>query len=108
MVNLDELERTTDALIKARRVLAEAKEQAIEIKEALADQTAGIILNGECVGKNEKERDASLRSQTIKHRDRLLEAERRERAAILELEICKDIRRCQENMISVELMKEEA
>ena len=107
MVEISELQQTTEAIIAARRALAEAREQTITAGEALADQKAGIILNGECVGKNDKERDASMRSQTITHRDRLLGAEKLERSRVLDLEIRKDIRRCQENMISVELMKED-
>lgn len=107
MVSLEELERTTDALISARRVLAEAREQAIEAKEDLKSSECSLILRG-LNGKNEKEREAFLRTETFQERQTLLEAEKRERAAILELEICKDIRRCLENIISVELMKEEA
>ncbi len=107
MVSLEELERTTDALISARRVLAEAREQAIEAKEDLKSSECSLILRG-LNGKNEKEREAFLRTETFQERQTLLEAEKRERAAILELEICKDLRRHLENIISVELMKEEA
>lgn len=105
MVSLEELERTTDALISARRVLAEAREQAIEAKEDLKSSECSLILRG-LNGKNEKEREAFLRTETFQERQTLLEAEKRERAAILELEICKDIRRCLEDIIAIENIKE--
>lgn len=107
MVSLEELEKTTDALISARRALAEAKEQVITIKEALKNRECTLILGG-VNGKNEKEREAAIRADTNELRNAVLDAEKRERAATLELEICKDLRRHLENLISVELMKEEA
>ena len=107
MVSLEELEKTTDAIIKARRALAEAKEQVITCKKALIDRDCKQILQG-LDGKNQAERDAQLRILDASERAALDEAEKRERAAILALEICKDLRRHLENIISVELCKEEA
>ena len=108
MVNLEEMEKTTDAIIKARRALAEAKEQVIAALWELKKQQHELYLEGVVVGKNEKERDACIWGATAAFQKAVADAERRERAAILALEICKDLRRHLENIISVELCKEEA
>lgn len=105
MVEISELQRTTAAIIAARRALAEAREQVIDGKEALKSRECFLI--SVVAGKNEKEREANIRKGTTEERGALLDAERLERSRVLDLEIQKDIRRCQENMISVELMKED-
>ena len=102
MVDIAELEKTTEAIIAARRTLAEAREQAISCKEILADKERKLVLGG-LDGKNQAERDASMRTQTVLERTALGDSERLERAAVLELEVCKDIRRCQENIIAIEM-----
>ena len=96
------LEVAFDGVVRARAALLDAKEHAISSKEKLKDQEAGLILNGMIVGKNETERSASMRSQTIKWRDDLLEAEKSERVATLALEIALDARRNLENMLKIE------
>lgn len=105
MSDIKLMEETTNAIIKARRVLAEAKEQVTTCKEVLKDIETKMILHG-LGGKNKEERDAHIWQATSPERRVLADAEKRERAAILELEVCKDIRRCQENIIAIENMKE--
>ena len=96
------IEAAFDNVINARKQLLDAKEAVISSKEKLKDQEAGLILNGMIVGKNEAERSASMRSQTIKWRDDLLEAEKSERVATLALEIALDARRNLESMLRIE------
>lgn len=57
-------------------------------------------------GKNDRERDAWIRTKLFKDREVLLDAERLERSRVLDLEIQKDIRRCQENILAIENGKE--
>lgn len=102
MVDIAELEKPTEAIIAARRTLAEAREQATIAAWALKVQQHELYLEGVVVGKNEKERDACMWGATADLQKALAKSERLERAAALELEVCKDIRRCQENIIAIE------
>lgn len=89
-------------VIRARKACLESKEATIEAKEKLKDQEAGLINNGMVSGKNEKEREGSIRAQTMKWRDDLSNAEKSERIAILSLEIALDARRNLESILKIE------
>lgn len=95
----------TAALIEARRKLAECREASIEANELLANRKAGLIMDGDIIGKNDKERDACMRSMTDSLRHDANIAEGRERAAELELKTLKDERRLLENLLMIETME---
>ena len=89
-------------VITARKCLLDAKEVAIRAKEALKDQEAELILGGKITGKNETERAAAMRDQTIAWRHSVSEAEKSDRASTLALEYALDARRNLESMLRIE------
>jgi hypothetical protein len=90
-------------VMNARVRLLDAQDKNIAAKEALKDQEAALIIDGSYTasGKNEKEREAWLRSVTDHHRGELLKAEREERTAILNLELALDARRNLESILKI-------
>lgn len=88
-------------VMNARKACLEAKEATIQAKERLKDQEAGLINNGLVSGKNEKEREGSMRAQTMKWRDDLALAEKGERSAVLALEVALDARRNSESILKI-------
>jgi hypothetical protein len=97
------LQAAHDEIETCRRALFLSKGHAIEAKEDLKNVEAGLILKG-VPGKNEGERTAYLRQETIGSRTRLLEVETEERKAIMDLEFALDVRRLWENMMNLEMM----
>ena len=93
-----------DNVINARKRLLDAKEDTFGAKEELKDQESALIRCGDYTssGKNEKERDAWMRSKTENRRSELAIAERDERVATLALEIALDARRNLESMLRIE------
>jgi hypothetical protein len=98
------IEAAFDNLINARKRLLEDKESAIGAKEELKAQESALISSGDYTasGKNEKEREAWLRSKTENRRSELAITERDERASTLALEYALDARRNLESMLRIE------
>jgi len=95
------IQASHDNLVVARKKLLEAKEQVIEAEEVLKDREASMIMEG-IPGKNEKERDAYLRTNTGNDRAIVLERKQSERAASSALELALDSRRMWESMVAIE------
>jgi len=90
-------------VMHARSRLLEAKDAVIEGKEELKEQETANILDGSYTasGKNEKERESWLRAQTTIRRVHVLELEKSERVAVLNLEIALDSRRNLESILKI-------
>lgn len=101
-ISVDVLETGNENILKSRVELSNAVEAEILASEALADAQMHLILGGEVLGKNEKEREAWLRNATAPAREALLAAQRRKRFGQLALEIALDNRRLCENILRVE------
>jgi len=89
-------------LAKARNALFETKDRAIEAKEDLNSSIIALYQTNRVEGKNDKEREASIKVQTLSERTALSEAEFDERVDILKLELALDERRLWEDMIRIE------
>ena len=96
------IETARDKVIKARNELFEDKDKAIEAKEDLNSAIAVLYAENRVSGKNDKERDASVRIQTVGVREALSEADFDERLAVMRLELAIDERRMWESMLRIE------
>lgn len=94
-------EAARDSVSESRQALYKATESEIQVREILKNREADFILIG-LEGKNEKEREAQLRTQTVVQRSALISAEQEKRFAALALELALDNRRCLEYCLKVE------
>lgn len=94
---LDSIIENTDQIQECRKALLEVHEKSIEAKENLKSRECALILKG-LPGKNKEDREAYLFIETKDLRDTLLENEKSERVAALNLELFLDARRCLENV----------
>lgn len=99
---IEKFDAAMSNVMNARKNLLAAKEATIEAKEDLKSSECDLIFRGQAGGKNEKEREAALRSQTYQERTALADAEKAERVAVLALEIALDARRNLESILKIQ------
>ncbi len=99
------LEAATEELIQAREKFYNKTEIEILAREALKAAEVQLILRGEILGKNEKEREAHIRNKTVVVRQELADAESKTRNAKFWLETCQDRLRLVRSLLECEKLE---